>query len=79
MSAPTGKIKAANIDRSRRLSLFLGALASGEWRSTMDIIREAGICAVNSCAAECRAQGIDVACERRGAAWYYRLPCRRAA
>ena len=69
-------MNAARIERSKRLQKFLGVLASGEWLSTMQIIQRGGICAINSCAAECRDQGVQVQCERRGGAWFYRLPCR---
>lgn len=69
-------IRAAKIENSPRLLRFLGCLASGQWRSTMQIIQEAQICAVSACASECRAQGQAIETKCEGKVWFYRLPNR---
>jgi hypothetical protein len=75
---------AARLAHSPRLQRLLTVLADGREHSTQELIGAARICAVNSCAAELRAQGLPIACRRQGGAWYYRLglpaaPARRAA
>lgn len=67
---------AARLDRSPRLQRVLDVLRDGREHSTLDLVRSAGVCAVNSCVAELRAQGHRIDCrvevadgERR---WYYR-------
>lgn len=57
---------------SARLQRFLACLYDGGWKSTRQIIQETGLCAINSCAAECRENGLDVPCEQRGRVFYYR-------
>ncbi|MCX8017381.1 MAG: hypothetical protein N2690_05725 [Rhodocyclaceae bacterium] len=57
---------AARIERSARLQRVLRLLADGRWHSTLDIVNGAGVCAVNSCIAELRANGYAVACRRVG-------------
>lgn len=57
---------AANIDKSARLQRVAELLADGRWYSTLDIVIGAGVCAVNSCVAELRANGIPVECRRVG-------------
>lgn len=57
---------------SPRLQAFLRVLSDGHWRSTREIIRESGLCAINSCAAECRAGGLNIQCRRDGSAWLYK-------
>lgn len=57
---------AAKIDNSPRLQRVADLLADGEWHSTLDIIIGAGVCAVNSCVAELRANGYPIACRRVG-------------
>jgi len=56
----------ARLDHSPRLQRFLKLLQDGKRHSTMDVISCARICAVNSAAAELRANGIDVECNFRG-------------
>ena len=63
----------ANIERSPRLQRTLLVLQRGGWFSTRDLIRQADICAVNSCIAELRCNGYDIASENRNGRWYYRL------
>ncbi|WP_235823534.1 hypothetical protein [Azohydromonas sediminis] len=41
-------------------------LSDGRWYSTLDIIVGAGVCAVNSCVAELRENGIAIECRRVG-------------
>lgn len=64
---------AASINASQRLQRVLTLLADGREYSTLDIVMAAGVCAVNSCISELRANGYDVACRRVGDVWYYRL------
>jgi hypothetical protein len=64
---------AANIEKSERLVRVLDLLSqSGEF-STLDIIRQANVCAVNSIVAELRQNGFEINCQRRGDKWFYRL------
>ena len=58
-------LHAARLDRSPRLQRTLAALRDGEWHSTRDILRDAHICAVNSCIAELRANGYVITCQQR--------------
>ena len=68
---------AAHLDRSPRLQRVRELLSDGREHSTLDIVREAGVCAVNSIIAELRANGLDIACRREtrpeGPVWLYRL------
>jgi len=57
---------AARLEQSARLQRVLALLADGAEYSTLDIIIGAGVCAVNSCVAELRANGYDVRCRRIG-------------
>ena len=41
--------------------------------TTRDLIRKANVCAVNSCIAELRANGIQIECERKKDRWFYAL------
>ena len=68
---------AARVDRSPRLQRVLDVLRDGQEHSTLDLVRRAGVCAVNSIVAELRAGGYAISCrqasvdgERR---WWYRL------
>ena len=69
---------AARLAHSPRLRSVLAALGDGAEHSTLDLVHEAGVCAVNSCIAELRANGHEIHC-RVGAApggrriWLYRL------
>ncbi len=66
-------MNSANLEKSERLQRTLAVLKDGKPHSTMDIIAQAQVCAVNSIAAELRENGYPVLCERRGSAWYYQL------
>lgn len=59
-------MNAARLDRSQRLQRVLSLLEDGRWHSTLDIVIGAGVCAVNSCVAELRANGLRIACRRVG-------------
>lgn len=68
---------AARLDASPRLQRVLAVLADGREYSTLDLVREAQVCAVNSIIAELRANGHAIACRQArvdGARrWLYRL------
>ena len=72
-------LHAARLGSSDRLRRVLAVLEDGGEHSTLEIARRAGVCAVNSIAAELRANGVGVACRqdvdpadgRR--IWLYRL------
>lgn len=73
-------MNAANPEKSRRLMRVLGVLSDGLAHSTLDLINQAQVCAVNSCVAELRQAGHQIDCQRRGSVWIYRLiPTARAA
>jgi hypothetical protein len=59
-------MRAARLENSPRLQRVAELLSDGRWYSTLDIIVGAGVCAVNSCVAELRANGIPVDCRRVG-------------
>ena len=65
---------AALIANSPRLQRAATLLADGRWHSTREIIEGANVCAVSSCAAELRANGLPVETEWRGHVCYYRRP-----
>jgi hypothetical protein len=69
---------AASIEKSERLGRVLDLLSQGGEFSTLDIIRQANVCAVNSIVAELRQNGFDIDCKRRGDKWLYRLSNRPA-
>lgn len=52
----------AKLDKSQRLQRVLAALSSGRPLTTLDIIREANVCAVNSCITELRRNGYGITC-----------------
>lgn len=63
----------ANLQTSDRLKRVAELLADGKEHSTMEIIRNANVCAVNSVVAEIRANGSEISCRRDGNAWYYKM------
>jgi len=65
-------MRAANIKTSERLQRVAQFLADGRERSTMEIIQECQVCAVNSIVAELRDNGLQIHCRREGDTWYYR-------
>jgi hypothetical protein len=66
-------MNAASIEKSDRLARVLELLWQGGDFSTLDIIKQANVCAVNSIVAELRQNGFDINCQRRGDKWFYRL------
>jgi hypothetical protein len=66
-------MNAASIESSDRLSRVLDLLSQGGEFTTLDIIKSANVCAVNSIIAELRQNGLDINCQRRGDKWFYRL------
>ena len=73
-------MNSASLQRSPRLRRVLAALraADGGELSTREIVERADVCAVNSCVAELRDQGLDVRCRSLcgpdgGRQWLYRL------
>lgn len=64
---------AARLDKSPRLQRTLALLQDQRSHTTLDIIRGANVCAVNSCVDELRANGFDIDCKRAGDVWHYRL------
>ena len=63
----------AKLRTSPRLQRVLGLLSSGREYSTMDIIRRANVCAVNSIISEIRHNGIAVKCRVSAGVYFYRL------
>lgn len=63
----------ARLANSPRQQRVLRVLSDGAEHSTQDLIRRANVCAVSAIIAELRANGVGVACQRRGAIWYYQL------
>ena len=71
-------MNAASLNRSDRLRRVHAVLSDGREHSTLDLILEAGVCAVNSIVSELRANGVAVACRRSADTdgqplWLYRL------
>jgi hypothetical protein len=66
-------MNAASIEKSARLGRVLDLLSQGGEFTTLDIIRQAEVCAVNSIVAELRQNGFDITCQRRGEKWFYTL------
>ena len=66
-------MNAASIESSERLNRVLDLLSLGGEFTTLDIIKNANVCAVNSIVAELRQNGFDINCQRRGEKWFYRL------
>ena len=66
-------MNAAQIDRSARLQRLLGILGDGAERSTLELIQQSGLCAINSAIAELRQNGFAIDCRRIGGKWLYKL------
>ena len=66
-------MNAASIESSERLNRVLNLLSLGGEFTTLDIIKNANVCAVNSIISELRQNGFDINCQRRGEKWFYRL------
>jgi hypothetical protein len=63
----------ANIEKSLRLQKVITVLKDKKWHSTMDIIKRAEVCAVNSIITELRLNGFDIQCKRDANKWLYQL------
>jgi len=65
---------AARLEASPRLQRVLWALMDGQWHTTRELIVAAEVCAVNSCIAELRANGVAIETRCEGVGRYaYRL------
>jgi len=64
-------MNSANIDKSPRLQRVLAVLWDGLPHTTLDIIQQANVCAVNSIIAELRDNGFSIDCKREGDKWFY--------
>lgn len=64
-------MKAAKLASSPRLQRVYALLSDGRPHTTRDIVTGAHVCAVNSCIAELRENGVPVHCERKGELWWY--------
>lgn len=73
-------MNAARLDSSPRLRRVLDFLSDLREHTTRDIVVGAHVCAVNSCVAELRANGFDIACRQEMVQgqrlWIYRLASR---
>lgn len=72
----------ASLSTSRRLQRVLAVLSDCQEHSTMEIVKRAHVCAVNSIVSELRANGIAISCRRDRGVYFYRLgrlAVRRAA
>lgn len=66
-------MNAANFDKSERLQKVAKLLGRGGEYTTMEIIKKAGVCAVNSIISELRENGYMITCQRRHNKWFYRM------
>ena len=63
----------ARIEKSKRLKRVLKLLSDGKEHSTLDIIKNAYVCAVNSIISELRRNGYAINCFRRNNKFIYQL------
>ena len=70
-------MKSARLSSSERLQRVAEVLSDGRPHSTLCIIQAANVCAVNSCIAELRANGLEIECWRTGDIWLYQLVAER--
>lgn len=72
-----GLMRAAKLATSPRLKRVHDLLADGRERTTLDIVRFAAVCAVNSVIAELRENGAQIECRQTtcptGRVWLYRM------
>lgn len=66
-------MNSAKLANSDRLQRVYRVLKDGKQHSTMNIIRTAGVCAVNSIIAELRDNGYRIECRRQKDRWFYKL------
>lgn len=63
----------ARVTHSARLRRVLTVLEDGREHTTLQLVRRARVCAINSIIDELRANGYRITCQRRGDRWYYHL------
>ena len=63
---------AARLGTSNRLQRVDDLLSTGLEYSTLDIVDQCRVCAVNSIIAELRNNGRDIRCRREGSLWFYK-------
>ena len=66
-------MNAARLGHSDRLQRVKRFLSDHKPHSTLEIVKKANVCAVNSIVSELRANGLPIQCQRRGDLWYYRM------
>ena len=66
-------MNAATLEKSDRLQRVFNLLSKGGEYTTLDIIKKAGVCAVNSIISELRENGYQITCQRRANKWFYRM------
>ncbi len=66
-------MNAANLTKSDRLQRVFKLLSKGGEYTTLEIIQQAGVCAVNSIISELRQNGYQIDCQRRHDKWFYRM------
>ena len=66
-------MNAARMGKSERLQRVFKLLSKGGEYTTLDIIQQAGVCAVNSIISELRQNGYQINCQRRNDKWFYRM------
>lgn len=64
-------MNAASLAKSQRLQRVDQLLSDGREYSTMQIVRRAKVCAVNSIVSELRVGGRIIHCRREKDVWYY--------
>jgi hypothetical protein len=69
-------MNAASLTKSDRLRRVKQFLSDQKPHSTLEIVKKANVCAVNSIVAELRANGVPINCQRRGDRWYYQMEAR---
>lgn len=56
----------ARVSHSKRLQRLLSVLSDGGWHTTLDLVKKAKICAVNTAVHELRQNGYGVECKCMG-------------
>ena len=68
---------AARLKTSERLQRVAALLKDGQWHSTLDIVRRANVCAVNSAVSELRRNGLNIICQSASGDFDRRIWCYR--
>lgn len=67
-------MNSAKLDKSTRLQRVANLLKKARKPlSTLEIMQQARVCAVNSVISELRDNGMNIVCKRQGTNWYYRI------